>query len=211
MNLFVAWWKESFLFFRGCSHRRGHLPFNITTQMDLLLSKDSFVFVKKLRAPAPKQQTLQSSFLYHNLQIITSVRKSCSGDYRCCLQTQCHHWLMPILRQWGLCSSDLAGFLQDSCRDRKFFFFFFNGNVRSRLDKSMKCSIKVNWILWLPLVGFKVQLQPFLVHSLQWYTKASLCPRDSRAELPLTSPGTSAMGRRAIDGPKCSKCLPAFD
>lgn len=41
--------------------------------------------------------------------------------------------------------------------------------------------------------------------------KASPCPRYSRAELPLTSPGTSAMGQRAIDGPKCSKCLPAFD
>lgn len=41
--------------------------------------------------------------------------------------------------------------------------------------------------------------------------EASPCPRYSRAELPLTSPGTSAVGQRAIDGPECSKCLPAFD
>lgn len=154
MNLFVAWWKKNLFCFRGCSHRRGHLPLNITRQADLLLPKDSFVFVTKLRAPAQNQQALQSSFLYHNLQIITSVRKSCSGDYRCCLQTQCHHWLMPILRRWGLCSSDLAEFLpirrqgQETStkhHDCLFFFYsFFNGNAHLSLEKSMKCSVKVN-------------------------------------------------------------------
>lgn len=133
----------------------------------------------------------------------------------------CRHSVTTDWCQYWGSGGCAAQTLQDSCplkgRDRKhaqnntLCFFFFNGNARLRLDKSMKCSIKVNWILWLLLVGFKVQLQPFLVHSLQWYTKASPCPRYSRAELPLTSPGTSAMGRRAIDGPKCSKCLPAFD
>lgn len=86
MNLFVAQGKEPFLF-QGLQNRRGHLPLNITRQTDLLLPKDSFVFVTKLRASAQNQQALQSGFLYHNLQIIVSVRKSCSGDCRCCLQT----------------------------------------------------------------------------------------------------------------------------
>jgi len=51
-----------------------------STEKDLLLPKDLFVFVIKSRAPAPNQQALQSTFLYDNLQIIPRVRKSCSGD-----------------------------------------------------------------------------------------------------------------------------------
>lgn len=104
----------------------------LSSPIDLLLPKGSFIFVTKLRAPAQNQQALQSSFLYHNLQIITSVRKSCSGDYRSCLQTQCHHKLMPTSRQWGLCRPDLAGFQpiqrqgQDtSTKCRAWLFFFF--------------------------------------------------------------------------------------
>lgn len=150
--------EKNLFCFRDCSHRRGHLPLNITRQTNLLLPKDSFVFVTKLRASAQNQQALQSGFLYHNLQIIVSVRKSCSGDCRSCLQTEYHYWLMPILRQWGLCGSDLTGFLpirrqgqETSIKHHVRLFFLL---LRKRTaTPGEQCCIREAWWLWLPLVG----------------------------------------------------------
>lgn len=123
--------------------------------------------------------------------------------------------------------------LQDSCpsqgRDRKraqnttlrlFFFFFPFSSMEINIcawRSQRSAALKVDKMPQLLLVGFKSQWQPSLLCSLLWHAKApghqglTPCPHDSRAELPLTSPGTSATDRRAIDGPKCSKCLPAFD
>lgn len=159
MNLFVTWWKDPFFVSGAAATEEVICP--LSSPIDLLLPKGSFVFVTKLRAPAPNQQALQSSFLYHNLQIIISVRKSCSGDYRSCLQTQCHHKLMPISRQWGLCSPDLAEFQPIQ---------------RQGQDTSKKCHA---WLFSSLLLHWKCTLMPKEVDEMlcnsQLNVLAALC------------------------------------